>query len=120
MIGEKTSEFLRKHSFCAEYLFKDWELFLDVLYAEGGCVSAILWWDYCKVSQQHESVGSGGYRDPGNPEYMFAETQFYENGFESKSLEEIKAYIAGIQKNGLPVPGRHTFFKPVPSFYLAD
>jgi hypothetical protein len=73
----------------------DWESFLDLLYAEGGRISAILWWDYCDTSQHLVSVGSGGYRDPDNERYVYAETRLYKNGLEEKTLDEIKVYIDG-------------------------
>ncbi len=72
-MDQRLQEYIEEHSFCPEYLFKDWESFLDVLFAEGGRVSSILWWDRCKKSQQHRSVGSGGYSDPDDSEYMYAE-----------------------------------------------
>ncbi len=59
MISKKVKEYISEHSFCSEYLFKDWESFLDLLYAEDGRVSSILWWDHCMKSQQSNSVGSG-------------------------------------------------------------
>ena len=70
MISQKVREYIADHSFCSEYLFKDWESFLDLLYAEGGRVSSILWWDHCIKSQHRESAGSGGYSDPENDEFI--------------------------------------------------
>lgn len=75
MTNEMVKKFIEEHSFCPELLFRDWEPFLDLLYAEGGAVSAICWWDRCRKSELHESVGAGGYADPDDPEYMYAETQ---------------------------------------------
>lgn len=120
MISQKVKKYIDEHSFCSEYLFKDWELFLDLLYAEGGGISAILWWDYCKVSQQHESIGSGGYKDPENPEYMFAETQLYEDGFDTKSLDEVKEYIIKIKNSTISYNNTYISFNLVPSFYLRE
>jgi len=34
MISKKVQTYIEDHSFCSEYLFKDWESFLDLLYAE--------------------------------------------------------------------------------------
>ena len=42
MINERIQKYIEDHSFCSEYLFKDWEAFLDYLYEEGGRVSSIL------------------------------------------------------------------------------
>lgn len=69
-ISSSVQKYIDDHAFCSEYLFKDWEMFLDTLYEEGGRVSSILWWDHCRKSQLQESVGSGGYRDPENDEYI--------------------------------------------------
>ena len=93
-MAEALQEYIEKHSFCSEYLFKDWEAFLDVLNAEGGRVSSILWWDHCKKSQQNRSVGSGGYADPDDSEYMYAETKLWKDGLDSWTLDAIKEYIA--------------------------
>ena len=118
MPGENLKQYIEKHSFCSEYLFKDWDAFLDVLYSEGERVSAILWWDHCRRKMQHMSAGGGGYLDPDDPEYMYAETQFYEDGFETKTLEEIKDYISNMRKSGLIMADKYICFDLVPSFYL--
>ena len=73
-MDQRLQEYIEEHSFCPEYLFKDWESFLDVLFAEGGRVSSILWWDRCKKSQHRYSVGSGGYIDPVSVGFVYAET----------------------------------------------
>ena len=90
MISKKVQVYIEEHSFCSEYLFKDWESFLDLLYAEGDRVSSILWWDHCTKEQLKESVGSGGYKDPDNDEFVYAETQLYKEGLETYTLDEIK------------------------------
>lgn len=61
MISPKVQSYIDDHTFCFEYLFKNWDAFLDLLYEEGGHVSSILWWDHCRKNMQHESGGSGGY-----------------------------------------------------------
>ena len=120
MISRKVETFIANHSICSEYLFKDWESFLDVLYSEGGCVSSILWWDHCKKTMQNMSVGSGGYSDPDDPEYMYAETQFQEDGFETKSPEEIKRHIREMRTAGMILGDKYFSFDLVPSFYLVE
>ena len=120
MISQRIQKYINEYSFCSEYLFKDWEPFLDLLYAEGGRVSSILWWDHCSKSQLGESVGSGGYRDPGNDEYFYAETQLYKDGFETKTLGEIKNYINQVRKTGMRYGGKYKSHDLVPSFYLAE
>ena len=118
MISQKVKAYIEEHSFCSEYLFKDWETFLDILYEDGGAISCILWWDHCKKSEQHRSIGRGGYTDPENPEYMFAETQLFEDCFETKSLDEIKKHIAE-RRNAKIHYSKYISFDLVPSFYLA-
>ncbi len=44
---ERIKKYIDDHAVGSELLFRDWESFLDLLYAEGGRISSILWWDYC-------------------------------------------------------------------------
>lgn len=118
MPSRKIKEYIAEHTFCSEYLFKDWESFLDLLYAEGGRISSILWWDHCRKSQHHESVGSGGYTDPENEEYVYAETQFYKEDLEMNTLDEIKEYIKQGRKNGFRYGSKYKSHDLVPSFCL--
>ena len=120
MLSNRVREYIAEHSFCSEYLFKDWAAFLEILYSEGGRVSAILWWDHCKKNMQNMSVGGGGYSDPDNADYMYAETQFYEDGFETKTLDEIKDYIDAMRKSGLILGDKYYSFDLVPSFYFEE
>ena len=120
MLSRNVKRYIDAHSFCPEYLFRDWEAFLDLLYAEGGRVSAIQWWDHCRIPQQHLSIGSGGYRDPDDAEYMFAETQEYADGFDASSLDEVKAYIRAVRRSHLCYGEKHVGFDLVPSFYLPE
>ena len=41
MISHRVQKYIDDHSFCSEYLFKDWEAFLDFVR-----VSSILWWEH--------------------------------------------------------------------------
>ena len=95
MINERIQNYINEYAFCSEYLFKDWESFVDLLYAEGGRISSILWWDHCRKAQLHESVGSGGYRDPENDEYIYAETQLYKEDLPDteKALHELERVV---------------------------
>ena len=120
MVGEKVKKYIEEHSFCSEYLFKDWEAFLDLLYAEGGAVSAIYWWDHCEKSELKESVGSGGYADPDDSGYIYAEIQLCKDGLETKTLDEIKEYIAREREAGFRYGGEYSSHDLVPSFELAD
>lgn len=120
IINERVQNYIDDHAFCSEFLFKDWEPFLDLLYAEGGRISSILWWDHCMKSQQRESVGSGGFRDSENDEFIYAETQLYKDDLETNSLEEIKEYIDQQRKTGLQYSSKYRSHDLVPSFHLAD
>ncbi len=120
MISQRIQDYIDTHAFCSEYLFRDWESFLDLLYAEGGRISSILWWDHCRKSQQRESVGSGGYKDPDNDAFLYAETQLYQDGLETKTLEEIKEYIEQQRKTGLQYGSRYKSHDLAPSFRLAE
>ena len=120
MLSQNVIRYIEKHSFCSEYLFKDWKSFLEILYAEGGRVTSILWWDYCKKSEQLFSVGSGGYTDPDDPAYMYAETKLFKDGLETKTLAEIMEYIIREKATGLRYGSQYRSHELVPSFYLAD
>ena len=120
MLSQAVIKYIDEHAFCSEYLFKDWESFLDILYAEGGRVCALLWWDHCRKSQQHLSVGSGGYTDPDDPEYMYAETQSWKNGLSEMTLAELKDYINNVRETGLHYCSPFTGHELVPSFYLDE
>ena len=120
MINKRIQKYIDDHVFCSEYLFKDWESFLDLLYAEGGRVSSILWWDHCTRKQLKESVGSGGYRDPDNDEFVYVETQLYKEGLDTYTLSEIKEYINQERETGFRYGSKYKSHDLVPSFYLAD
>jgi len=120
MICQRTQNYINDHAFCSEYLFKNWEFFLDLLYVEGGRVSSILWWDHCTKKQLCESIGSGGYKDPENEEFIYAETQLYKEGLETYTLEEIKEYIDHERKAGFQYGSKYRSHDLVPSFHLTD
>jgi len=120
MINEKIQNYIDNHSFCSEYLFKDWEAFLDFLYEEGGRVSSILWWEHCRKNLPHGFFGSGEFTDPDDQEWVYAETWLHEDGFEERSLEDIKAYIREMRAEGLILGDKYITFDLVPSFYLAE
>ena len=90
---------------------------------------ALFWrWSYfihplvgsLQKSAQHESIGSGGYSDPDDQEWMYAETWLHEDGFEEKSLVDIKTYILEQREQGLILGNKYISHDLVPSFYLAD
>lgn len=75
------NEYIEQNKLCSEYIFSDYKEFLELLLANDGAVEMIVWYDYCKIEEQSESLGAGGYIDKKNNDYMWAETQIYENGF---------------------------------------
>ena len=86
-------EYIENKKVCSEYLFQDWREFLEVLYSQGGHIESILWFEHIKISEQKKSLGTGGYIDNFNQDYMYAETNFFEHGFDNKSLCEINDHI---------------------------
>ena len=51
-------KYIDSHKVCSEYIFRDWTEFLTILFSNGGRVEAILWFDYCKISEQNNSLGT--------------------------------------------------------------
>ena len=51
---------------------------------------------------------------------MYSETWLHEDGFEEKSLADIKAYIHETRAHGLILGDKYISHDLVPSFYLAD
>lgn len=92
-MNSKLTKYMDQNKVCSELLFRDWDEFLDLLYSGGGFVKEILWFEYVLIVKQAESLGSGGYQDKANPEYMWAETIIYDKQLECKSLVELKEYI---------------------------
>jgi len=90
-------------------IFRNWREFLQILYHNNGCVEMIIWYEYCKISEQQ--IGSGGYIDVENQDYMWAETQIYESNMQKKTLNEILEYISKIQKE-------YSDYILYPEFYL--
>lgn len=71
------------------------------------------WFDYCKIANQSESLGAGGYIDKRDNDYMWAETQIYEIGLDNKTLSEILQYIEDIKNT-------YQDYKLYPAFYIAE
>ncbi|MBR0137340.1 MAG: GNAT family N-acetyltransferase [Erysipelotrichaceae bacterium] len=117
---EKLREFIKENSFCPEYLFKNWDEFLELLYAGGGKVKSILWWDHCAKDEQKDSIGAGGYIDPDDPECMYAETQNYDDDLESLTLSQIREHIEKQRREGLKYGDKYISHELIPSFYLDD
>lgn len=107
------NEYVEQNKLCNEYIFEDYNEFLEILFSNNGVVSMIVWFDYCKIEKQSESLGAGGYIDKRDNAYMWAETQIYESGFENKSLLEIREYIEEII-------GKYQAYRLYPAFYLAE
>ena len=113
MITEKVKQYIDKNKLCSEYIFSNWNDFLELLYSQGGCVESILWFEYVLVSEQKNSLGSGGYIDKTNSDYMYAETQIYKDKLENMSLSDIQEYIQSII---ISYPNN----KLLPAFYISE
>ena len=113
MITEKLKQYIEENKVCSENMFRDWTAFLELLFAQGGCVESILWFEYVRISEQKNSLGAGGYQDKNNPKYMYAETNIYQTGLENKTLVEVTEYI----QSTFATYSDHTL---VPSFDLVD
>ena len=59
-------------------------------------------------------------KDPDDQEWMYAETWLHEDGFEERTIAEIKAYIQEKREHGLILGDKYISHDLVPSFYLAD
>ena len=68
----------------------------------------------------HGSIGGVEYADPDDREWVYAKTWLHEDGFEERSLEDIKAYIREMRADGLILGDKYITFDLVPSFYLAE
>lgn len=103
--------YIEENRVCIENIFRDWTEFLNVAFANGCIVEAVLWYDYCKVCEQEKSLGGGGYRDKKNEGYMWAETQIYDDDLSNRTLAEMLEYISDV-RNTYP---EHDLY---PSFYI--
>ena len=95
---QRLEKYIEQNKVCSDLIFRDWNEFLDLLFDNGGTVNEILWFEYVLKEKQQDSLGSGGYIDKANPEYMWAETMIYDKALGTKSLAEIKEHIASTIK----------------------
>ena len=108
---QRIDNYIKEHKVCGDYIFRDEAEFLNVLYSNQGRIEMIVWFEYCKISEQEKSLGGGGWLDKQTPEYMWAETPIYEVGFEKYTLNEVLDYITRIRSD---FPQRKLY----PAFYL--
>ena len=113
MLTKNLQDYIEKHRVYSDYIFADWEEFLELLYSQGSCVTGILWFEHVRIDEHADSLGGGGYKDAANPAYMYAETYIYQNGMETKSLSEVKAYIEAVIAS---YPQHHL----MPSFFIEE
>lgn len=109
-INNNLNDYIENNKLCSDDIYRDYEEFLRLLYGNGGKVTNILWFDYCKINEQDKSLGSGGFIDKENKDYMWAETQMWNDKLDNKSLNELLDYIDTIIKK---YPNNNL----VPSFY---
>ena len=110
---EHIDQYIEEHKVCGDYIFKDEAEFLNVLYSNQGRIEVIVWFEYCRISEQKKSLGTGGWIDKHDPGYMWAETQIYEVDFQDETLTEVLDYIKRIRSE-------YTQRKMYPAFYLYD
>ena len=113
MLSKDVLEYIEKHKLCADYIFPDWKEFLELLYSQGSCVEAILWFEHVRIDEQINSLGCGGYKDTTNPEYMYAETYIHKDCLKNKTLSEIEEYIESVIAF---YPHNHL----MPSFFITE
>lgn len=92
-------------------IFRDCDAFVHVLYENGGRVDMIVWYEYCRINEQ--KLGSGGYADPENKGFMWAETQLFGSDLCSRTLDELLDYI-------LQFMAKYPEYELYPEFYLAE
>ena len=113
MLTTEVLAYINKHQLCADYIFPDWKEFLNLLYSHNGYVTEILWFEHVATEKQADSLGCGGYQDPANSEFMYAETYLHDKSMESKSLSEVIAYIEAVISS---YPNNHL----IPSFMISE
>ena len=96
-MNKDLERYIEAHRLVPELLFEEPFEFLELLFAAGGRVRSILWFEHTLVSKQKDSLGGGGYRDPQKTQYMYAETYLDKTDMEKASLEEVKAYIDSLR-----------------------
>lgn len=92
-MDKRIADYIENNRVCSEWIFSDWNEFLELLFDCGGRVQAILWYEYVKINKQKKSLGGGGYRDTKNPDYMWAETTIFIDNLANSSLSELREYI---------------------------
>ena len=90
---DPVKQYISENQVCPDLIFRNWNEFLDLLFQYGGTVKEILWFEYVSIDSQKDSLGAGGWQDPANPKYMWAETMIRDKGLAQKSLSEIKEHI---------------------------
>ena len=71
----------------------------------------IVWFEHIPKSKQPSSLSYGGYKDPQNTDWMYADTLICETGLASKTYEEVLEYIKGVMRE-------YSSHEMVPTFYL--
>ena len=92
-MDNRLEKYIEENRVCSDLIFRNWSEFIELLFASGGFVDEILWFEYVLIDKQQDSLGGGGYGDKDNPEYMWAETMIYDKNLKHCSLEEIQSHI---------------------------
>ena len=101
-MDQKLEAFINENRVCSDLIFRDWRAFLNTLFACGGAVGEILWFEYVAIDSQGESLGGGGYVDLSDSGYMWAETMILDENLGDKSLLEITKHIELTIESYLP------------------
>lgn len=99
-MDRKLEKYINENRVCSDWIFRDWRGFLDILFECGGAVQEILWFEYVEKGKQ--TLGGGGYEDPADPGYMWAETMIFDKNLGQKSLLEVSRHIESTMKSHLP------------------
>ena len=110
-MDQRISNYIKQHSVCSELLFPNWHEFLTLLFSCKGHICSIAWFEYVEISKQKESLGSGGYKDLKNPDYMWAETAIFDDNLEECSLLALVEHIQ-------TTIDKHQPHHLVPCFYM--
>ncbi|MBQ8967753.1 hypothetical protein [Ruminococcus sp.] len=93
-------------------IFREPEEFVKLLYASGERADMLVWYEYTSIAEQGSSLGGGGYADPKNEGFMWAETPFFHMLTKGQRREELLSLIRTFTQ-------RYRGHELAPEFYLS-
>lgn len=116
-MNEALNRFIGEHSVCPDrqpplMIFRteaEQKELLRLVYASGGRVGFVVWYEYCRVGEQ--KIGMGGYADPFSEGFMWAETQIPCADLDKTPLDGLLAYMEAVRQE-------YTGYQLVPEFYI--